>query len=693
MLTLASKVENINTVGKAIAGRLKKMGIGNVRELLWHVPFRYEDFSQTVPIGQLQSDQMVTIRGQLELLSARRARHRRLSITEGLVTDDSGSLKVVWFNQPYLTKMLKPGDSIILSGKVSGDLLGRQMTNPSFEKDKADTTHTARLIPVYSATEGLTQKQLRYLIKTCLPLAANIKEWLPEEIKQEFKLIDLALAVEQIHYPDNQTALEKSKNRLEFDEIFLLQLQQQLIRQTLKRVSAPPIKFQEEAIKQFVADLPFTLTKDQKISTWEILKDCALSSPMNRLLNGDVGSGKTVVATIAAYNAALGGYQAVLMAPTAILAKQHLQSINKILPASDLCYALLTQAEASLYDGENIVVVKKSELLKKLASGEIKFVIGTHALLQQQVKFANLGLAIIDEQHRFGVDQRKTLRAKSGDTETMPHFLSMTATPIPRTLALAMYGDLDLSLIKMMPAGRRTVITRLVDESKRTAAYEFINKQLTAGRQAFVICPLIDASDKLGVKSVTEEFDRLDKEIFPHLPVAILHGKMKAAEKDKVMQEFKDDKIKVLVSTSVVEVGVDIPNASIMIIEGADRFGLSQLHQFRGRVGRGEHQSYCLLFTDSHSPQTSKRLRVMTEVNDGFALAEADLKYRGGGDIYGTAQSGRLNQLRANLLTNVNLIKKARTAAVNILTADPTLEHYPKLRERMEEYDTSGHME
>ena len=683
MITLKSKIDTINKVGKAIASRLNRINIKTIEDALWHLPFRYDDFSDLAKIEDLEIDQTTTIRGTIELLNSRRARHRKLSITEGLITDETGSLKAVWFNQPYITQTFKVGDQIFLSGKVSGDLLGRQMTNPSYEKVKINTLHTARLVPIYSSTDKITQKQLRFIIQSCLPALANLSDWLPDEVKEEYKLIDLNEALEQIHFPENKQSLAKAEERLQFDELFLLQLQQQLVKQSLTKNEANSIKFKKTKIQQFVKQLPFTLTNDQKRAAWEIIQNMEETSPMNRLLNGDVGSGKTIVALLAAYSVMLNKKQTALMAPTTILAQQHLQTIHKLLPVTDFRYCLLTNKGAIVYYQGNAEEIKKKDLIKQIKKGDIDLIVGTHALIQKDVEFKNLSLIIIDEQHRFGVEQRSELKNKSGNNETMPHFLSMTATPIPRTLALVLYGDLDISLIKAMPAGRIPIITKLVEAKNRAKAYDFINNQIAAGRQIFVICPLIDPSDKLGVKSVTEEYEKLDKEIFPHLKIDLLHGKLKPDEKNTVMTRFQNNETKILVATSVVEVGVDIPNATVMMIEGADRFGLAQLHQFRGRVGRDKHQSYCFLFTDNNSDHTTERLKELTTTTDGFKLAEADLKYRGSGDIYGTMQSGYNNQLILKSLANTILLKKTQDAVKNIIKADPELKHYPKLSKKI----------
>ncbi|MBU0596975.1 ATP-dependent DNA helicase RecG, partial [Patescibacteria group bacterium] len=493
--------------------------------------------------------------------------------------------------------------------------------------------------------------------------------------------------------------LKQAESRIKFGELFVLQLRAEMIRQSIKNYSAPKIKFKESETKDFVKSLSFELTKDQKISAWEILQDMENGEPMNRLVEGDVGSGKTVVAGIAAYNVILNGLQTVIMAPTEILAKQHFETLTKLFGDS-VSIALFTRAQYSIFNiqySSDTKTGQKKELLNKIKNGEAKIVVGTHALLTQDVRFKNLGLVVVDEQHRFGVDQRKTIREKSGDKNTVPHFLSMTATPIPRSFALTLYGDLDLSIIKTMPIGRKAIMTRVVEPRNRSKAYEFIRAQVKQGRQVFVICPLIEEKveggsrpARTGVqekKSVMQEYEKLSKKIFPDLNIGFLHGKMKSCEKDKAMEQFSNGTINILVSTSVVEVGVDIPNASVMMIEGAERFGLAQLHQFRGRVGRSEHQSYCFLFTDSDTDKVKKRLEFFEKNNDGFKVAEYDLEMRGPGEVYGVTQSGMMN-FRLASMKDYDLIKLARKMARDI-----DFEKYPELKDRVKEWEGAVHLE
>ncbi|MCX6745349.1 MAG: ATP-dependent DNA helicase RecG [Candidatus Parcubacteria bacterium] len=690
MYSLSTPIENLTRVGKTTAGRLKRLGIENVNDLLYYFPFRYEDYSQVVKIKDLRSNQTVTVKGKIVLIENRRSHRKRMTITEALIEDDTGSIKVIWFNQPFLAKNLKPGDEIFIAGTTEINNLSLQFTSPAYEKiTGGDSLNTAKIVPVYALTSNLTQKQLRFLIKIALDSVNFVKEWLPQEILEKNKLMPLTQALAEIHFPANFEIQELARYRFKFDELFLIALQSQRLRQYLAQTKAPQIAFKERDIKNFVNSLPFILTADQKKAAWQILLDLEKSQPANRLLEGDVGSGKTVVAAIAILNTILNNFQTVLMAPTEILARQHYHSIKKLLEPFKIKTALLTASEKIYWDGQQ-ETIGKNEVLKFVKGGKAQLVIGTHALIQEDVEYRDLGLVIVDEQHRFGVEQRKMLKDKNKNGLT-PHFLSMTATPIPRSLALILYGDLDLSMIKEMPKGRKKIITRLVDEAGRQQAYQFIRQEINNGRQVFVICPLIDPSDKLGVKSVTEEFKRLDKEIFPDLKIGLLHGKLKAKDKEAIMASFKANEIQILVSTSVIEVGIDIPNASIMMIEGADRFGLAQLHQFRGRVGRGEYQSYCFLLAENYNPKTRERLEALVKSNDGFALAEYDLKFRGPGEVYGSRQSG-LPELQIAGLTDLELINLTKEQAQDFFK-QYKLEDFPLLSAKLDQNKLIDHLE
>lgn len=690
MSPLNTSISTFPTVTKPLLKRLHNLGLKTAEDLLFYFPFRYDDLRQTVPIAQLQPETRVTVRGKLELLANRRSfKHRRM-MTEAMVGDATGQIKVVWFNQPYLIKNLKIGDKIYLAGKVTFDRYGLQMTNPVYEKERLgeETVHTARLVPIYPLTAGLTQKHLRFLIKKTLPLIPQVKEWLPLEIVEKFSFLDIRAALNEIHFPADEKNFTAARERFKFEELFLIQLRNESLRAELKQNNAPPIGFKEEDIKKFVEALPYKLTNDQRRSAWEIITDLGHDAPMNRLLNGDVGSGKTIVAAVAMYNAVLNGYQAALMAPTEILASQHFTTLSKLFASRKIKIGLILGGTTAK---------EKKQIINQLKKGEFDIIVGTHALIQESVSFANLGLTIVDEQHRFGVDQRKKLK-EAGRKNLMPHFLSMTATPIPRSFALAVYGDLDLSLIKQMPAGRQKIITKLVDETNRQKAYDFIRQQIKVGRQAFVVCPLIERSGEPGVfsfddrRSVKEEYEKLKTKIFPELNIAMLHGKLKGKDKDTIMKDFLAKKYDLLVSTSVVEVGVDIPNATIMMIEGADRFGLAQLHQFRGRVGRGSHQSYCLLFSNSTGATTKERLNYFVATSDGFVLAEKDLALRGPGELFGSIQHG-FPELKMTDLKDLDTIKKAREAAREILSADPKLARHPAIKERLGLWQREVHLE
>jgi len=687
-ITLATAISELPRVGNILTKRLAKLGLKRVSDLLFYYPFRYDDFSQITPIIKVQPSTTATVKAKINLIATKRSPRKRIYITESLVSDRTASLKIIWFNQPFIPRLIKQGDLVYFSGKIEHDQYGLYLNNPTYEKVKADQTHTARIVPVYSTTANLTEKQIRFLVKLVLPLAKNIPDWLPNEIKREYSLINLSQALLQIHFPPNWEALTKAQDRLKFDELFLIQLKTQFLRKELAQEKAPAIKFNQELTQKFVQSLPFALTKAQKKSAWEILKDIQGEKPMNRLLEGDVGSGKTVVAAMAILNTVDNGYQTALMAPTEILAQQHDKTISKLFKHWKMKIALLTRSNKVI----NNKPVSQKNITKQIASGQINVIIGTHALIQKKVEFKNLGLVIVDEQHRFGVEQRKTLKQKSNKrraTSNVPHFLSMTATPIPRSLALTLYGDLDLSIINEMPVGRKKVLTKIVPPEKRKLAYQFIRDEIKAGRQVFVICPLIDPSDKLGVKAATAEYEKLKRDVFPDLKIGLLHGKIKAAEKEEAMKNFQQKKLDILVATPVVEVGIDIPNASVMMIEAAERFGLAQLHQFRGRVGRAEHQSYCFVFTESDSEKTVERLNALITAKDGFALAEKDLAFRGPGEIYGYKQSG-FPELKIAKLTDYAIIKNTKEAAQKLY---PELNKYPLLRQKLALFSQNVHLE
>ncbi len=691
MIDLKTPLSQFPTVKTALCRRLNYLGLKTAQDLLFYLPFRYDDLRASAPIAQVRPGMRLTVRGRLQLIANKRSVYRRRLLTEAVVADETGQLKVIWFNQPYLMKVLNVGDQLALAGKVEQDKFGLAMISPIFEKEKrgVDLVHTGRLVPFYPTTEGLTQKHLRFLIKQSLPALEFVKEWLPPFILKKYSLLDLPTTLAAIHFPPDEEKSKQAQERLKFGELFLLQLRNELTRQELRQSRAPVIQFKEKETKDFVSQLPFQLTTDQRRAAWEILQDLPKGQPMNRLLDGDVGSGKTLVAALAIYNAILNGYQAVLMAPTEILAMQHSETMTKLFKDQSLTICLLTSGSKT-----------KKEIIGLIKKGDINLIIGTHALLEEKVQFKNLGLAIVDEQHRFGVKQRQTLAKKSGEPDFLPHFLSLTATPIPRSLSLACYGDLDLSLIKEMPKERKKIMTRLVEEINRPKAYEFVRQQVKTGRQVFVICPLIEDKEQGTInkeqerKSVLAEYKKLSEEIFPDLRVNYLHGRMKSQDKEKIMKDFLEKRFDILVSTSVVEVGVDIPNASVMMIEGAERFGLAQLHQFRGRVGRSASQSYCLLFTNTFTlgELAKQRLSYFVASRDGFELAEKDLELRGPGEVFGASQHG-FPELKIATLGDIELIKKSREAAKEVLDQDRGLRWLPALKQQLVQWTRGVHLE
>jgi len=886
-MDLKTKITRLNRIGKTLEKRLSLLGIVTVEDLLFYFPFRYEDYSTVLDIAKLQNGQEVTIRGKIELLNAKRSSRQRKIVTEALISDGSEQLRLVWFGQPYISKTLHVGDELYFSGKVKSDMFGLQMVSPSYErvrKEEGGTgngtnkINTARILPIYSLTAGITQKQLRFLMSQVVHVIDEIVDWVPEDVRDVADVMELKEAIRSIHFPENQAEINHAEKRLKFDELFILQLRAEMLRQSIKVSKAPKIKFSEKAIQDFVSSLSFELTKDQKVASWEIIQDLEKGVPMNRLLEGDVGSGKTVVAAMATLNTVLNNYQVAIMAPTEVLAKQHFESFTSLLSEHDIKICLLTRSMRFINkdkeinrdkiemngDDEEKDILSLKQLSEKIMNGEVNVIIGTHALLSDKIKFKDLALVIVDEQHRFGVEQRASLIRGQTQTEAdsrgnndvevgdkvellyedltyrirkclfavrknlglghkeilyqnaleaefkkeklafekektmsvmyegkkigvyrpdfvvedkiiielkalkfigknektqvwtylkgsnyklallanfspsdveierivydearenkksassqrksalVPHFLSMTATPIPRSFALTIYGDLDLSIIKQMPSNRKVIKTRLVDDHNRQKAYDFIREQVKQRRQVFVICPLIEQKEKdeneieiinynftgsQEKKSVLAEFEKLSKQIFPDLKVDYLHGKMPAQggsasggkrSKDSVMNDFKDGKIDILVSTSVVEVGVNIPNASVMMIEGAENFGLAQLHQFRGRVGRSVYQSYCFLFTTKSSSKSKERLEFFEKTHDGFALAEYDLEVRGPGAVYGTSQSGMMNLKIATMRDN-DIIKLARDVARGM-----DFKKYPSLKKKIGEWEKSVHLE
>ncbi|MEI6379207.1 MAG: ATP-dependent DNA helicase RecG [Candidatus Falkowbacteria bacterium] len=685
-----TSIESLPKVGKASAPKLRKLDIRTVADLLGYYPFRYDDFTETKKINQLKAGERCNITGTVEMIDSKRSPRKRISITEALISDDSDTIKAVWFNQPFIATTIKAGDQLSISGKVDEDFAGLYFSSPSYEKIvNGLSIHTQGLIPNYPLTAGLTQKQLRFWIKEAIQLAGELPEWLPDEMLKRYNLSAYNQAILQVHFPKNQKDLDSARHRLAFDELLLVQYRSQLVKLRLEQTKAKAIEFQEEATRKFVASLPFALTTGQRQAAWEILQDLAKDKPMMRLLQGDVGSGKTIVAVIAMLNVVLNNRQAALMAPTEILAKQHYQSISRLLMPLGIRVGLLTGSDKKYSQSTDGKKIKADKIVK-----EAQVIIGTHALIQADLEYPDLALVIIDEQHRFGVEQRQALsdKAKASDTNFEPHLLSMTATPIPRTLALSLYDDLAVSLIPEMPKNRLPIITEVVADHERHRAYGMVAAEISAGRQAFVICPLIDPADNFGTKSVKEEYERLKNDpAFANIEIGLLHGKLTPKAKDQVMADFASGQIQLIVATAVVEVGVDVPNATVMLIESAESFGLAQLHQYRGRVGRGAHQSYCYLLAGDLSDKSRQRLEAMTKYNSGFALAQEDLKFRGPGEVYGTVQKG-FPELKIASLFDFALMQEARDAA-RWLATNCTQTELASLNQKLAEISNKAHLE
>ena len=781
-MSLTTKIQYLPSVGPKTAAKLNKLGIETINDLFFYFPRRYEDYTSVVSIDELAREisanssyfakgSVFTIRGTILGLANKKTRRRGFTVTEGVVTDETGSIKVVWFNQPYLVKMLKPGSEMILSGKVVYDRFSNSLVMESPTR-----ANRPKIVPIYGETAGISSFFIAKLFQKIKADLAEIKEYLPSqfvggkrqiaaregvenskdhgpafpevepsaqsnsnssssymddndsEIPKQLSKLDLMPltdAIANLHEPKNSEVLKAAQRRLGFDELFLISLRSNLTNMEMKKAEAKPILLEVDLLKKFIDSLPFALTSDQKKAVWQIVQDMARPVPMNRLLNGDVGSGKTIVAAIAAYLAVKAGFRVLLMCPTSILAVQHFETFKDIFEEMKISIGLITSDRVDNYQLSVVTEPSKGNLKntklnrKNLITENCDITIGTQALIQKDVNFNNLGLVIVDEQHRFGVAQRAKLAEMTSHQQStsdhllsaqIPHFLSMTATPIPRTLQLALFGDLDVSLIKEKPANRKEIKTRLVEQFNRQKAYDFIRNQIRVGRQAFIICPLIEEKqgpeagngEETDQKSTTLTFNLFDEEkktvkkeyeklqkIFPEFEIAMLHGKMKAAEKDVIMAKFAGGDSKILVSTSVVEVGVDVPNASVMMIEDADRFGLAQIHQFRGRVGRAEHQSFCFLFSNTQSEKALKRLRSLEKISDGFELAQVDLETRGPGAILGMEQSGLLDLKMASLSDQISIADAAAAAKA----IAPELKKYPLLEAKISNFMVSKHME
>lgn len=671
-MKLEAPISQVPLIGQHYTRKLKKLGIETIEDLLHHYPFRYDDFTRYKKISELVAFEKATLQVSVLKIANITTRYGKV-LTKASVHDDTGSLDMVWFNQPFITKVIKVGDFVNLSGSLSTFNGRPSFVAPEYEviSNGREPIHTGSLVPIYPETEGISSKWLRSRIKFILDniKTFEISDFLASKIREIYSLSHLDTALRRIHFPKDWTQVEEAKKRLAFDELFLIQIKALTKRLEWKnRGKAQELKISnvQSQISTFIDKLPFELTNAQKRCVKEITEDLGKDQPMNRLLEGDVGSGKTVVSTIGMFLSYLNNHQSVLMAPTEVLAEQHYATVRELTEPFGLRIGLFTGS-------------KKTDRNRE----ETDIYIGTHALLFDSVQFKNIGFVIIDEQHRFGVEQRAKLIEKGKTRNLTPHLLTMTATPIPRTVALTFYGDLDLSLLDEMPPGRKKVKTFVVPPEKRKAGEEWVRKQILGNKaQVFVICPLIEESEKLQLKAATDEYVRLKGEIFTDLQLGLLHGQLSQKNKEEILSKFRDGQIDILVSTSVVEVGIDIPKATIMIIEGADRFGLASLHQLRGRVGRSEKEAYCFLFTDSKSKKAYNRLKFMEKIYSGFKLAEIDLKLRGPGEIYGLKQHGLMN-LRIATLDDKPLIEKTRKIANEILLKDPKLERYPQLRDKI----------
>jgi ATP-dependent DNA helicase RecG len=663
---LNAKLTVLQGVGPKNAESLEHLGMQTLGDMLYYFPRRYEDYSQLKPIQSLMYNDVVTVLGSVHSVFSRPIRGGKSSVLEVVISDGTGSLRISFFNQPWLANRLKKDDAISVSGKIEQYLGKLVMNSPDWEPVEVESLHTNRIVPIYALTERITQKWLRGQMNQVVSFwAPAVVDALPESIRLAARLVSIGEALSQVHFPSSQDRLKYARERLAFDEIFYLQMGVLRQKRDWKSVEGRRFTVSDEWLDARLTSLPFTLTSAQQTTLNDIRKDLDSGRPMNRLIQGDVGSGKTVVAALGASMVASNGAQAAIMAPTSILAEQHYRSFVKLLTGEG---GFLQESEIRLLVGDTSESDKEA-IRAGLADGSIKIIIGTHAVIEGPVQFKDLQFVVIDEQHRFGVEQRAELRSKG----TNPHLLVMTATPIPRSLALTVFGDLDISVIDVMPEGRQPISTFVLRPQERERAFTVIRGQIKEGKQAFIVYPLIDESEKLDARAAVDDFETLSKEVFPDLKLALLHGRMKPAEKDSVMEKFRNKEYDILVSTTVIEVGVDVPNSTVMLIEGADRFGLAQLHQLRGRVGRGADQSFCLLIPTREDATENERLQAMATTNSGFDLADLDLKLRGPGEFLGTRQAGFATTLKMASITDIVLIEKARTQAQVLFEKDPEL--------------------
>ncbi len=668
-MTLNSLLTEIKGVGPELAKKYGHLGIKTIADLIDYYPRRYNDYSNIQPISQIRPG-IVTLKAVIKQAKGRYVR-RSMHITEAVASDVTGSVRLVWFNQPYRAGSLKPNTEYFISGQFELKAGRLSIMNPSIELVSDFPINTARIVPIYREAKGAKSGEIRRLLREVALVIENLSETLPNWILKEQQLLSRSKALMKMHFPESSDDLAAAKHRLGFEEIFRLSLASLLNKYELMQEHSLKIPFNEKLAREFVSHLPFKLTDAQRKVIWQIYQDLQKPQPMNRLLEGDVGSGKTVVAVMAALMAMEQNFQVAFMAPTELLARQHAQTMYELLKP------LGFETQVGLLIG-SLKSAQKSEVHKRIKNGDIRLIIGTHALIAEKVDMHRLGLLIIDEQHRFGVQQRKKLQAKAGHA---PHILSMTATPIPRSLALTLYGEMDISIIDTKPSNRQPIITKIISPNSQAQLVKKINTELKTGRQMFVVCPLISQSETLQVKSAETIYEQV-KKYYKNYKVGLLHGKLKSDVKAKIMSDFVTGKVDILVTTTVIEVGVDVPNATVMLIEDAERFGLAQIHQLRGRVGRSKYQGYCyLMMSDSKSP--SRRLRALETSSDGFRLAELDLEIRGPGALYGTLQHGVLD-LRIAKLSDTKLIAAARETAQEFIEKKENLLKYKELNEKVQ---------
>lgn len=666
-------IKDLKGVGPKLSESLKSLGIYTIKDAIYYFPRSYEDRENIKAINEIVDGEFISLEVTVKIIFPYKKTFSRKTVNKILFENETGHIMGVWFNKPYIRNNFVVGEKLFLWGKVSKKMGEIQIIDPQYEKNANE--NTLGINPIYPLNKNISQKVLRKVIKQSLDyIESEVEEILPNNLRKIYSIVDINSALNNIHFPSNNGILKISKDRIKFEELLILQLCLLMAKnEFIKSKISTPIKI-SYAMNTIKEMLPFKLTGAQARTIREMLSDMKKSAPMNRLIQGDVGCGKTIVAIIGLINSAVNGYQGAMMAPTEILAEQHYASISRFAEKFDLKVALMKGSTSAK---------EKKEILKGISSGEISIVIGTHALIQENVEFNNLSLAITDEQHRFGVRQRAQLINKGNN----PHVLVMTATPIPRTLALFIYGDMDISIIDELPPGRKKIDTYYVQSNKKDRIYSFAKKEIKAGRQAYVVCPLVEESEKINAQSATQTAEDIKIKYFENYSVGLLHGKMNSKEKDEVMNDFKNRKIDVLVSTTVIEVGVDVPNATIMIIENADRFGLAQLHQLRGRVGRGEHKSYCVLISDVKSKECMERMKIMSETNDGFKIADKDLQLRGSGEFFGIRQHGLPELKMADIVQDIELVKKTRDLAKELISNEKIYsDEYGSLKHKIDEF-------